>query len=536
MKGTHGAAPRSKQALVLSGLLQGLKNERCNGLFTRLQHELVISVNLSLRNNSSRSAVVDRALVIAVSQVFDLLGISAKHTLDHDLLLPTLTEAVFLSGSGLHQGFFLGTMDADVLETLGKKFDWSAKSHSYLQLQSTASGPLVAEMGRLSRLAAFLVEHVTNWMTLSRLLKDLFEFSRSLCVQWRQNKLSEVDALEENLFLSDNTIEKTLPLLWRVLRSGMFSMLQVLRNMAFISSHFRLDALSQYCFVYSTAVDVISQYPMFAEALLKQLRPTEIGVIPQHPLDRCLDTFFLNTAEHFIAVLNTQVADDLVANAASPYLGSNAESNTFEAFEAAHSVMLAIMAVPHNVALAASRIEDYAERLFEVFPQSLSTRQFHFAFTQLIRIASPPSLIWVQRPLLPCSLLETIRFRVESASTEPLAHKSNTDEVHAQPMSEKAALVLALIQSLPCLELEALEAWLPVAARLCYVVQDPDLRQVCRNRLWEVISNGAMDVNRAAFCANWWNTRSGRELALYGEEKPVPGSLIDDSMDELSRL
>ncbi|KAL8895423.1 MAG: hypothetical protein Q9192_003644, partial [Flavoplaca navasiana] len=318
--------------------------------------------------------------------------------------------------------------------------------------------------------------------------------------------------------------------------SSAIQMLQVLRNMDFISSHFRLDALSQYCFVYFTAVDIISQYPMFAEALLKQLRPTEIGVIPEHPLDRCLDTFFLNTAEHFIAVLNTQVADDLVANAAAPYLGSNAESNTFEAFEAAHSVMLAIMAVPHNVALAASRIEDYAERLFEVFPRWLSTRQFHFAFTQLIRIASPPSLIWVQRPLLPSSLLETIRFRVERASTEPLAHKSNTDEVHAHPMSEKAALVLALIHSLPCLELEALEAWLPVAARLCYVVQDPDLRQVCRNRLWEVISNGAMDVNRAAFCANWWNTRSGREFALYGEEKPVPGSLIDGSMDELSRL
>ncbi|KAL8986040.1 MAG: hypothetical protein Q9205_000383, partial [Flavoplaca limonia] len=148
--------------------------------------------------------------------------------------------------------------------------------------------------------------------------------------------------------------------------SSAIQMLQILRNMAFISSHFRLDTLSQYSFVYFTAVDIISQYPMFAEALVKQLRPTEIGVIPQHPLDRCLDTFFLNTAEHFIAVLNTQVAEDLVANAASPYLGSNVESNIFEAFEAAHSVMLAIMVVPHNVALAASRIEEYAERLFEV--------------------------------------------------------------------------------------------------------------------------------------------------------------------------
>lgn len=228
IKGTAGASPQSRQALVLSGLLQGLQSRCCSGLSTRLQHDLVISVNLSVRNESSRSVVTDRALVIAVSQVFDLLGVSMRHALDHDLLLPTLTEAAFFSGSGIHQGYFLGTIDADVLETLGKKFDWSATSHSYLQLQSTASGPLVADLGQLSRLAAFSVEHATDSITLLRLLQDLFEVSRSLCVQWRQNKLSEVDPSEEDLFLSDNTIQRTLPLLWRVLRSSMFSVVVVL--------------------------------------------------------------------------------------------------------------------------------------------------------------------------------------------------------------------------------------------------------------------------------------------------------------------
>lgn len=228
IKGADRASPWSKQALVLSGLLQGLQSRNYSGLSNRLQHEFVISVNLSVRIDSSRSVVTDRALVIAVSQVFDLLGVSARNALDHNLLLPMLTEAVFFSGSGIHQGYFLATIDADVLETAGKKFDWSAKSHSYLQLQATASGPLVADLGRISRLAAFSTEHATDSITLSKLLQDLFEISRSLCVQWRQNKLSEVDVSELDLFLSDNTIRKTLPLLWRVLRSCMFSIVIIL--------------------------------------------------------------------------------------------------------------------------------------------------------------------------------------------------------------------------------------------------------------------------------------------------------------------
>ena len=228
VKGTDGASPRARQVLVLSGLLQGFHSRDRNGLSTRLQDDLLISVNLSLRNSTSGSHVIDRALVIAVSQVFDFLDIRARHTLDHDLLLPTLIEAVFFSEDGIHQGYFLGTIDADVSEAADRKFDWSARSTSYLQLQSIASGPLVADLGRLSRLAAFSAENARDPKTLIRLLQDLFELSRSLCVQWRQNKLSEVDKSEETLFLADDTLRETLPLLWRVLRSSMFSVVIIL--------------------------------------------------------------------------------------------------------------------------------------------------------------------------------------------------------------------------------------------------------------------------------------------------------------------
>ncbi|KAL8855083.1 MAG: hypothetical protein Q9221_000280 [Calogaya cf. arnoldii] len=253
-----------------------------------------------------------------------------------------------------------------------------------------------------------------------------------------------------------------------------------------------------------TAVDIISQYPPFAEVLLSQLQPTEIGVIPQHPLDRYLDTYFLNTAEHFTAVIDTKIAKDLLASAASPYLGTSDERNSLEAFEAAHSVMLAVMAAPHNIDLAASHLETYTERLFE-------------------------------RPLLPSILLEIMRFRVESASSQPLASLEKNGKDDTQPMSEQAALVLTLIHSLPCLHLEALEDWLPVTARLCHLVQDPALRHVCNHRLWDVMSNGEMDLDRAALCVNWWNTERGREMVLYGEEKARSGDLINKPVEEASR-
>ncbi|KAL8766232.1 MAG: hypothetical protein Q9209_006920 [Squamulea sp. 1 TL-2023] len=552
IKGTEGASHRSRQVLVLSGLLQGSQDRLGNWLSTQLQHTLVTSVNLSLINDSSRSAVTDRALVIAVSQVFDLLDVRARRTVNHDLLLPMLIEAMFFSEDGIHHGYFLGTIDADIVETVSKEFDWSARSKSYLQLQSLAFGPLVSELGRLSQLTAFSAKHAIDSKSLSPVLDNLFELSRSLCIQWRQNKLSEVDASEKSLFLADDTIKKTLPLLWRVLRSSMFSVvviltayagrllsdklvarddapssaikiLKILRNLYFITSELGMDALSRYSFVYLAAIDIVSQYPTFAAVFLSEIRPIEVAVIPHHPLDRCLDLYFLNTAEHFALILDTRTTKDLLVSAAWPYLGVRGEQRSLEAFEAAHSVMLATIAAPHNTDLAASHIETYINLLFEVFPQSFTLQQFRLAFTKIVRITSPPSAMSTRRPLLSSALLEVVRSQADNASSQPLPNLSKHGQHDAQPMSEHAVLVLALIDSLPFLQLDALEDWLPIAARLCLSIQDPALKHVCNDRLWELLSEGEMSSDRAALCVNWWNTGGGRETVLCGEE----GSTID---------
>lgn len=105
---------------------------------------------------------------------------------------------------------------------------------------------------------------------------------------------------------------------------------------------------------------------MHAEAYLRDIKPAELGKIPQHPLDRCMDIFFLNTAEHFTPVLDSNAANDLLIVAASPYLRVDGDRRLLEAFEAAHSIMLAIFAAPHNLELTAAQLEPYALVLFEV--------------------------------------------------------------------------------------------------------------------------------------------------------------------------
>lgn len=150
-------------------------------------------------------------------------------------------------------------------------------------------------------------------------------------------------------------------------------MLKILRHLCFISSRLGTYTLSQYSFAYLAAIDVLSQYPMCAEAFLNEIQPTEIGAIPQHPLDRSMDLYFLNTAEHLAFVLDTDTAKELLTPAASPYLIIDGEPGLMKIFEAAHSVMLGVLATPHNVDLASSQIETYASLLFQVRRSPSST-------------------------------------------------------------------------------------------------------------------------------------------------------------------
>ena len=126
------------------------------------------------------------------------------------------------------------------------------------------------------------------------------------------------------------------------------------------------NAFSQYTFVYLAAMDILLQYPIQAEAFLHEIRPAETGFIAEHPLDRCLDLYYLNTAENFSLILTPQSNEDLLITTATPYLGVGGDDRLIEVFEAAHSVVFAVFSAPQNSEVVVKHINSYVTTLFKV--------------------------------------------------------------------------------------------------------------------------------------------------------------------------
>ncbi|MCJ1467099.1 hypothetical protein MMC07_005721 [Pseudocyphellaria aurata] len=573
IKGADERTPRWRHLLALSGLLLGFEGQERRGisdsLRMKLESAIVKALNLALQEIESGDEVTVNGLVMTVIHVFSLLSEHQKNGINYDILLPRLYWAPFFSTEGLRLGYFLSAMDADIVEGPNRKFDWSVKSSTYLQVQRITSSPLIASLGSLSRVIAYSIGHVQNMELLLAVIDDILAFTKSLCIQWRQNKLSEIDLKEESTYLSDEAIHTSLPLVWRVLKSGMFSIvvilksllerviedatvpmdgaphmaaqtLNILRDLYFISSHMGANNFSQYTFVYLTAIDILSQHPSQAEAFLREIRPAETGLIPEHPLDRCHDLYFLNTAEHFPAVVAAQVSEDLLIPAATPYLGVGGDHRLIEIFEAAHSMVLAVFSVPQNSGIIAKHIYPYFDALFKVFPQNLSSRQFRMAVRTLVRITSPPSPISADQPLLSSTILELIRKRSETALSVPLQRgggppDSEENVTEDTDVSEQCVLTLTIIDALPFLPIDLLEEWLPIAAETIHTVQDENMRNQCQQRFWDILSNGEMDANCAAVCVSWWSTRGGREFVLYGTKK-VEDTFMSGGLGDRSKL
>ena len=295
-----------------------------------------------------------------------------------------------------------------------------------------------------------------------------------------------------------------------------------------------------------TAIDILSQFPVQAEAFLREIRPSSAGSIPQHPLDRCLDLYFLNTTEYFTTVLSPELNEELLVIAATPYLGLGSDQRLLEIFESAHSVMLAVLSAPQNSDLFAEHIHPYIDVLFRVFPQNLSARQFRMAIKTLIRISSPPSLISEKQPLLPSTILELVRHRLETASSaliqqnagrpNPSVSEENRTLFEQRPFSEQSVLVLTLIDALPFLPIDQLEDWLPIVAESLSMIKDADQLHMCRQRFWDVLSNGEMDVARAALSVAWWVTRGGRDMVLFDRNNQAEGPFMSGALEEDSKL
>lgn len=552
VKGADERSQRWRHIILLGGLLVGFEQQDQQGLpgslRRTLEGALVQATNLALIEARHGDELAGQTICLVLNHSFPLLSDADRAKLDYDHLLPVLIGTSYFSSEGFQSAYFLGSIAVDTKEAAGGILSWSSSSQSARQVDRVLSRPLVSSMGPLSRLVAHTAENVKGSWLIQTMVDDLTGFTRALVNQWRQLKLSEIDVAEESTRLDDETRNKSLAALWKLLRSTLFATviilrgvigrllndsmlssnaiapvlatqtLQCLRNLYFISTRTGTDSFSQYTFIYLTSIDILSAYPSQSSEFLQSIAPVSLGQIPSHSLDRSLDLYFLNTAEHFALILSPQLNEDLLVTAATPYLAAGGNNHLLPIFEAAHSVMLSVLSAPQSADLAAKHLPFYIDALFRVFPNNLSPRQFRLAFKTLMRVSAPPSAISGSQPDLSGTLMELVHHRALTALDVPLkpaqVPSADAEADDAALLSEKAVLVITFLDALPYLPLDLLEDSLPMAAEMLHGIPDPGMRRQCQERFWDVLVNGEMDPERSQICVVWWGTQGGREMVV----------------------
>lgn len=579
VKGADDRSPRWKHLLVLTGVLVGFEgNDRrtlSRALRNTLQQAVVTAANLALRSHAEDGPLAEAALVMALNYAFPLLSAHHQAQLDCDVLLPVLLWAMLREGCG--DGVFLQDIARDVTQTVGGHghYAWPQHAPSFAMLVELDRRPVMSNMGPLAKMAAFAATHANDTNIVLQAQEDLVLFSHKLLDAWAKNRLSGVEPALASAQLSPETLQATWPVLWQVLRKVMFGVvatlqaivarglldprmlqhsvapavaaksLQILRNIYFISSVDGNSAFQVYTFTYLTSLDVICRSVDACEKFLSDFRPADGLSVPSAHLQRTLDLYYLNVAEHLPLSVSTEAADALIIKPATAYMDfQGAMSPTMvEIFESAHSAVLSVLSCPQHSALTIQLTPFYIVKLFESFPHQISPRQFRVAFKTVIQMVSPPFEIAALEPMLGETLLEMLLNYIASASTEPLAPDEAAQAASAESggpplQSTQSALVLALIDALPFLPLPLVEEWMAIAAQTLNTIADPRLRRPVKERFWDILVNGEMDVERSAIGVAWWGTKGGRELVLFGRAAgpAEPAMMSGALMTEESKL
>lgn len=233
VQGADDKSPRWRHIILLGGILLGMEGQDRRSLPSHLRKKLesglVTALQLSLSELDSYPKVARECIALVLNYTFELLADAERNLLDYNIILPLLVDTVFFSPAGFESGYFLGAIDRDICETPAKKFEWPAQSPTCLNVRAITSKPLISSLGPLSRLIAHAIENCQIQSLVVQAVDSLLDFTRTLMVQWRQNKLSEVDISEEAEFLDETSLKTTIPILWRLLKTSLFSIIILLR-------------------------------------------------------------------------------------------------------------------------------------------------------------------------------------------------------------------------------------------------------------------------------------------------------------------
>lgn len=232
-EGADDKSPRWRHMLLLGGILMGFEGQNRQGLprhiRVKLESALSTAAQLALQELGPETGIDGQCISMVLNYTFELLSDFERSKLDYDRLLPAMIQSAFLSSEGLEGGYFLGSIDQDVVEAPNKQFKWSSNSPTFMIVSAVSARPLVSTLGPLSRLIAHSIDNVRDPRIVAQAVDYLADFVRTLMVQWRQNKLSEIDAAEEAEFLDAESREVTVPALWKTLRNCLYSIVITLR-------------------------------------------------------------------------------------------------------------------------------------------------------------------------------------------------------------------------------------------------------------------------------------------------------------------
>lgn len=234
INGADDHSPRWRHLLVMGGLLLGFgsidEENISRSMRSTLEEALVTAVNLALEESVENDELGQQSMTLVLNHCFPSLSDYEREQLDYDTLLPVLMRSTFHSDEGLQSAYFLGTIDRDIRPSSNSQFEWLERSPSFSHTQSVLSSPLVSSLGPLARLIGHAIEQVKQSSIVTSAAEDLELFAKTLHLQWRQNKLSEIDASEESIYLTKHTLDRTTPQLWKLLRSTVFAVVIVLRS------------------------------------------------------------------------------------------------------------------------------------------------------------------------------------------------------------------------------------------------------------------------------------------------------------------
>ncbi|KJZ72908.1 hypothetical protein HIM_07671 [Hirsutella minnesotensis 3608] len=580
VKGADDRSRRWQHLLVLTGVLLGMEGDGRRSLSWSLRGNLeqavVTATNFALDQTVQDGLPASASIMTALNFAFPILSDANKARINHSVLLPIAVWA--LTGEeGFGDGRFLIGVGNDTVESSSHVLRWPANSSSFHTIQGLEKQPLMANLGPLSKLAAFAVQHARDSAAVLHAQETLLVFTSRVFNEWHKIALSGVDADFESKQLAPETLRTTWPLLWQVFRKLMFGCvailqaivsrslldpnmlahnvgpslaaksLHILRNLCFISSRSGNNTFQVYTFSYLTSLDVLSRDALASESFLRDLRMANVGSFPPSCLQRTLDIFHLNVAEHLPLALSTDACEALIIEPAIAHLSHDGPMSlsTVELFESAHSAILSVLASPQHSPLTIRFTPFYIVKLFQSFPHHISPRQFRVAFKTIMEIVSPPFPIAAMRPDMSETLLEMLRSNIPTASTIPL--DTNRDPVNPEQtseqgdvvLSEQSALVMTLVDSLPFLPLSLVEEWLGITAQMLNDIVDHRLRAPVKNRFLDILVNGELDVERSIIGVAWWGTKGGKEMVLLGKqpgEAPLMSGAIGDADSYTSRL